>query len=163
MLATHFYINYQLVLICCVMCHQCRQEEGRCVRKRRFRKFSCFCIHAACTETHKWLPHASKSNLTQFFKLFQKIQMVLQLASKRIASAPQRRAAKLASGRKDRRALCKHTAEEKMAEANVSCSKRHKRNSKYCCVPHCNNYGSSGLSFHLFPKDDTLRREWEIA
>ncbi|XP_041653324.1 THAP domain-containing protein 1-like [Cheilinus undulatus] len=40
--------------------------------------------------------------------------------------------------------------------------KRENRNSDFCCVPQCAMSGkfNSTISFHHFPKDDTLRKIW---
>jgi len=39
----------------------------------------------------------------------------------------------------------------------------HKKITKYCCVPQCNNYASGGIGFHGFPKDQNLREAWTSA
>jgi len=36
-----------------------------------------------------------------------------------------------------------------------------KQGATYCCVPQCSQYAESGISFHLFPKQASLKVQWE--
>ncbi|KYN12361.1 hypothetical protein ALC57_15475 [Trachymyrmex cornetzi] len=38
-----------------------------------------------------------------------------------------------------------------------------KRNTTYCFMAQCHNYKKQGISFHHFPKDKKLKKQWEIA
>lgn len=38
-----------------------------------------------------------------------------------------------------------------------------KRNTNFCSVPQCRNYGGNGIHLHQFPKDTTKRAKWEAV
>lgn len=48
-------------------------------------------------------------------------------------------------------------------EENVGGVGYKSRNTNYCCVPQCSRYAENGVHLHLFPKNATRRKKWEVA